>query len=403
MKDRDATFAFTGANAVFRRLVTRGALLELVTFGFYRFWLTTDMRRYLWSNTEIDGDALEYTGRGKELFLGFSIALAILIPVFFVYSLTGLAMDREQAFASVPLYAFIYLFGQFAIYRARRYRLTRTVWRGVRFWMTGSGWSYAWRAALWMVPVVVTLGFAYPWQMAALERYKFARTHYGTAGARFDGTGGQLFARIWWIWMLGLLPFGTIFASMLSIIITAQSGPVTDNPWTDLLSGTLFLACGLSVALPFLHAARKAVEWRWWANNIRFGDASIQCDLKTGALIRTYWSAIGMGILAALGVATLAGIAASSVYFGMIPLGSVDIAGELAPILAPVEIGIWYVATILAFGVIARIYLLQRIWKRVCNACTLHNADALTDIATAGEAANALGEGLADGLDFAGF
>jgi len=31
--------AFTGENSEFRRLVTRGALLELVTFGFYRFWL----------------------------------------------------------------------------------------------------------------------------------------------------------------------------------------------------------------------------------------------------------------------------------------------------------------------------------------------------------------------------
>jgi uncharacterized membrane protein YjgN (DUF898 family) len=60
-----APVRFTGANGVFRSLVIHGAALELVTFGFYRFWLTTDIRRYLWSNTEIDGDAMEYTGRGK--------------------------------------------------------------------------------------------------------------------------------------------------------------------------------------------------------------------------------------------------------------------------------------------------------------------------------------------------
>src|SRR6185437_12571356 len=68
---------FTGENARFRRIVIRGALLELVTFGFYRFWLATEMRQYLWSSTEIDGDALEYTGRGKELLLGFLVAMAI--------------------------------------------------------------------------------------------------------------------------------------------------------------------------------------------------------------------------------------------------------------------------------------------------------------------------------------
>ena len=42
---RDASVGFTGVNATFRHLVVRGALLELITFGFYRFWLNTDIRR----------------------------------------------------------------------------------------------------------------------------------------------------------------------------------------------------------------------------------------------------------------------------------------------------------------------------------------------------------------------
>ena len=132
----------------------RGALLELVTLGFYRFWLATDMRRHLWSNTAVGGDAAEYTGTAKELLIGFLFALAILAPIYLVYFLIGLEAERLQAFASVPLGLFFYLFAQFAIYRARRYRLTRTVWRGVRFWMTGSGVSYAWRAGLWGLLVV---------------------------------------------------------------------------------------------------------------------------------------------------------------------------------------------------------------------------------------------------------
>ncbi|TDM81393.1 DUF898 family protein, partial [Lactobacillus crispatus] len=54
-----AEVSFTGDRGEFRRLVTRGALLELVTVGFYRFWLATDMRRHLWSNTSVDGDSAE--------------------------------------------------------------------------------------------------------------------------------------------------------------------------------------------------------------------------------------------------------------------------------------------------------------------------------------------------------
>jgi uncharacterized membrane protein YjgN (DUF898 family) len=139
--------AFSGSRSEFFHLVKRGAALELVTLGFYRFWLLTDIRRHLWSNTLVDGDAAEYTGRGKELLIGFLVALAILVPIYLGYFLIGLEAEHYQAFASIPLIAFFYLFGQFAIYRARRYRLTRTVWRGVRFWMSGSGWIYAlgWR------------------------------------------------------------------------------------------------------------------------------------------------------------------------------------------------------------------------------------------------------------------
>jgi uncharacterized membrane protein YjgN (DUF898 family) len=139
--------SFSGDRGQFRGLVERGAGLELITFGFYRFWLATDIRRHLWSHTSVDGDVAEYTGRGRELLVGFLFALAILVPVYLAYFLIGIEAERYKAFASVPLFLFFYLFGQFAIYRARRYRLTRTVWRGVRFWMDGSGWAYAMRAA----------------------------------------------------------------------------------------------------------------------------------------------------------------------------------------------------------------------------------------------------------------
>ena len=142
---------------------------------------------------------MEYTGRGKELLFGFLFALTVLVPVFFVYFLAGLAFELYKFFASLPLYVIFYMFGQFAVYRARRYRLTRTVWRGVRFWMTGSGWSYACRAMRWLPIAIITLGFACPWQMAALERYKFRRIFYGALPARFEATGLSPRQRRWFL------------------------------------------------------------------------------------------------------------------------------------------------------------------------------------------------------------
>jgi len=201
------SIAFTGERRDFFRLVRRGALLELITAGFYRFWLATDIRRSLWSGTLVDGHAPEYTGTAKELLIGFLFALAILVPVYLLYFLIGIEAECAKAFASIPLVLFFYAFGQFAIFRARRYRATRTVWRGARFWMSG----YSWRACLWSLLVLLTLGLALPWRESALERYKMRHLHYGDLPARFEGTGSALFKRSWWLWFLSLpiitLPF----------------------------------------------------------------------------------------------------------------------------------------------------------------------------------------------------
>ena len=85
--------------------------------------------------------------------------MAVLVPVYILYFVVTLEAERLQAFASVPLFLLLYVLGYYALYRARRYRATRTVFRGVRFWMTGSGWAFLGRAILWDLITVVTLGF----------------------------------------------------------------------------------------------------------------------------------------------------------------------------------------------------------------------------------------------------
>jgi uncharacterized membrane protein YjgN (DUF898 family) len=100
-----------------------------------------------------------------------------------------LIIDVPLDGVSLPLTLFFYLFGQYASYRARRYRLSRTVWRGVRFWMEKDAWKYAFLSTALFVRSVVTLWIANPWRVAALERFKMRRTRYGHIQAGFEGTG----------------------------------------------------------------------------------------------------------------------------------------------------------------------------------------------------------------------
>ena len=57
---------FVGPVRAYWRLLARGAALLAVTLGIYRFWFATDVRRYLWSGTEIGGETLEYSGTATE-------------------------------------------------------------------------------------------------------------------------------------------------------------------------------------------------------------------------------------------------------------------------------------------------------------------------------------------------
>lgn len=364
----DAQVTFTGERGDFRKLIVRGAWLELITVGFYRFWLATDMRRHLWSHTSIGGDSAEYTGRARELLIGFLIALAILVPIYIAYFLIGLEAERLQAFASVPLALFLYLFGQFAIYRARRYRLSRTVWRGVRFWMTGSGWAYAWRAFAWGLLVVLTLGIVLPWRDAALERYKMHHSHYGNLQGHFEGTGFEYFKRSWWLWLLA---------------------------WVSLV---------IPVLIPFVYAAYKGVQWRWWIEGVRFGDVRFESGLRRNALLGLYWKVIGwvalvftlLAAYVALSLAlleTVTGKSLEALFMGKTVM-------DTMPVF--VLFGIGYLVAILVINVVIRLYLMRDLWARVASSVIVHRLDAAANVTVSGDLASAVGEGFAGNLDVVG-
>ncbi len=65
--------------------------------------------------------------------------------------------------------------------------------------------------------------------------------------------------------------------------------------------------------------------------------------------------------------------------------------------------GIGYLAFILLLNIVSRVYLMRDVWARVIGSTVVHNIDMAADIVASGDLANAVGEGLADGLDVVGF
>ncbi len=192
---------FVNERPVFRRLVMRGAMLELVTVGFYRFWLATDMRRHLWSRTSVDGDAPEYVGTAKELLIGFLFALAILAPLYggvFPARHRGRALARLRQRAARPVLLSLHpvrgVSGAALPAHphgvARRPLLDGRLGHQLRCSASGFG-----RCLLRSRSALPGRG-----ARAALERYKMRNTAYGSLQGQFAGTGGGLFKSIWWLW-----------------------------------------------------------------------------------------------------------------------------------------------------------------------------------------------------------
>src|SRR5947209_13292089 len=209
---RSGIVDFRGDGGRFWRLLARGAVLLMFTLGIYRFWLTTDVRRFLWSNTELAGESFEYTGTARELLLGFLIAIAILVPLYAMFFLLALGLGSLGQLANLIALVVLTLLGQYAVYRARRYRLTRTVYRGVRFHQTGSAWRYAVCALFWWIATALTFGLAYPFAQARLEHFKLSNTFFGDLPGRFDGSALRLLMRGIPLWFAAVVPltFGLV-------------------------------------------------------------------------------------------------------------------------------------------------------------------------------------------------
>ncbi len=132
--------------------------LSIITLGIYGFWGRTEVRRRIWSSVQLAGEPLAYTGTGKELFVGFLIVFGIvLLPtlLFTIGAIVAFGPVGQVVAQIVTAIVFIFL-GGVAIYRARRYRLSRTNWRGIRGSLEGSSWAYGW-TNFWTMMIVPAL------------------------------------------------------------------------------------------------------------------------------------------------------------------------------------------------------------------------------------------------------
>jgi uncharacterized membrane protein YjgN (DUF898 family) len=194
-------------------LLIKNFLLTIVTLGFYRFWARVRVRRYFWSCIRLADEPLEYTGTGLELFIGFLIAIAVIAPfgiAYVVLKRISLGNPLATGALSAAYFAFLIIFVQLVSFRARRYRLSRTAWRGIGARPTGSAWRYVGIFLLTGLIAVVTLGICAPWNSIACQRYKIGNTWFGDSRFSVEAKARDLLPA--WIAVLALLVLPVVAA-----------------------------------------------------------------------------------------------------------------------------------------------------------------------------------------------
>ncbi len=272
-------FSFHGVGGTLFGIQIVNVFLTLLTLGIYHFWAKVRVRKYLFSQTECAGDRLAYEGIAKELFVGFLRAffifgipyfLLVLTPQFF--ELTSLQQAITQWISGGILLFFIPI----AVISTRRYRLSRTSWRGVRFSFRGRVGEFVKLYVKGVLLSVLTLGTYYPYYQTERQAYLTSHSFLGNLPFGFRGKGSALipcFAT-------------TMFVAVLTVLIVFTLPPPI-FPWGGKSSsfavlGSLLLTLLIIGPLWVWFTARK---YQYFWNQTTLGSARFRSSVTVRPLL----------------------------------------------------------------------------------------------------------------------
>jgi len=297
-----AATQFVGRKAGIFAIALRTGILTVLTFGLYRFWMKTRLRQYYWSAIRPGGLPLEYMGQPIEKLLGFLIAVVFLAFYIGIVNLIlvfgSFAIFHGNLVAYVVSFVGLVPLWFFAQYRARRYVLARTRWRGIRFGIEPGAWGYSLCACLLWLLTILSLGLLWPVKTFWLEKYRTDRTFFGQVRLHQGGRWTMLIRPFLWVAMPWLVVLALVGHALWSLFALSRDlGPGADHwagNWDSMGElGLSLITSGLigivALALMVIGALHYSVAaFRRLAAHKRAGPLRLTSHLRTGRLARIY-------------------------------------------------------------------------------------------------------------------
>ena len=383
--------SYHGPGASLFWLMLGTTLLNVLTLGLYRFWQRTKLRRHYWNGIRVAGSPLEYSGTGLEKFLGFLIAvvfLAVYLGLFQIgFFFLGLQLsggsDIVGLFSALPVVPLLF----YAQYRARRYQLSRTQLRGIRFAMRPAALAYTGRAMVHLLYVVPTLGLLWPRMHWHLEKFRADRTHFGSLHL-LQGGRWQPMLRPWlFVLFTSFLPYGLSLALLIA-----------DRPVAAGLSALLLLLS------PFALAHYNVVAFRVLTEGKSLGSITFRSDARTGTVIAIHMLAylliavIG-SVMLTVGLALYGLLGGESV--SLAAMVEIEAASDIPTGLIALIGGILLVNVLLNAPLLA-VFITQPVLAHYVETLTVENAWELDEVRQRALDDFAEADGFADALDAGG-
>jgi len=291
---------FTGTWREYLPIAATNVLLIIVTLGIYRFWATARQRRYLWSRTEVIGDRMEWTGTGKEMFIGFLIVIAVLLPFFlFIQFLFPAMVARGKEGAAAGIIGLFYIgliyLGGFARFRALRYRLSRSWWRGIRGGSNDPGWNYGGEYLGRVALALMTFWIVWPWAATRLWNGRWNEMSFGQLQFRTDLNAEGLKRR--WA-AVYLVPMAALTIVTMTMVIVGGSLLAAGEEPSPTIMGAIFgLIALFYLIIPLMTLHWYAKFYRKAAESLSLGNLEFGFDATTWDWLKLFLGNIALAVV----------------------------------------------------------------------------------------------------------
>lgn len=180
-------FQFTGKFSELIWLVVKNTFFTIFTLGLYIPYARTNMRKYIWKSTKLEGHPFVFHADPRNLLKGYLLLGAIAAVSFAIVGIGGAMFPPLAPFLTLIPGVLLFGFALRARYMAYCYLVNNTSYRSIRFHAKKDAvWEFMGASLRDTFFIIISLGLYAPCALANLHRIKWQNTSYGNIPVKFE-------------------------------------------------------------------------------------------------------------------------------------------------------------------------------------------------------------------------